>query len=197
MHTDVTAVLLAGGRSSRMGFDKGLVRVGGQPLLQLLADRLASITDDVMVSANNASEYGFLGLTIVPDVFPGCGPLAGLHAAMLHSRRAWVLALACDLPRISADTLLNLIRHTPGFNAVIPVTADGRLHPVCAVYGKACLPAIERLLKAGENRMIRLLEEPGLHFKRLAAAEGGFSDAEMLDLDSPMDLGEFARLHGS
>ncbi len=197
MHTDVTAVLLAGGRSSRMGFDKGLVRVSGQPLLQLLADRLATITDDVLVSANNACEYRFLGLTIVPDVFPGCGPLAGLHAAMRHSRRTWVLTLACDLPRISTDTLKNLIRHTPGFEAVIPVTADGRLHPVCAVYGRACLPASERILEAGENRMIRLLEEPGLHIKRLTAAEGGFSDAEMLDLDSPKDLGEFTRLLGS
>ncbi len=180
-----------------MGIDKALLSVGGTPMVQLLSTRLAEITDEVLLSANDPSAYDFLNLTIVPDVFPGCGPLAGLHAAMLHSRRPWVLALACDLPRISPGMLKCLIRHAPGFDAVVPVTSGGRLHPVCAAYSRACLPAIERNLRAGENRMIRLLEEPGLRIKRLTATEGNFSEANLLDIDNPRDLEEFLRLHKS
>lgn len=194
LRPNVTAVLLAGGSSRRMGFDKGLWSVGGRPLLQLLAARLAEVTDEVLLSANDPAAYGSVGLTIIPDIFPRCGPLAGVHAAMLHSWRPWILALACDLPRISSAMLKNLIRHTRGFHAVVPLTSDGRLHPVCAAYRRDCLPAIERLLCRGENRMTRLLEEPGLRVKFLTATEGGFSDADLRDIDNPQDLEEFNQL---
>ncbi len=108
-----------------------------------------------------------------------------------------MLALACDLPRISSDLLRSVIRHTPGFDAVVPVTSGGLPQPVCAAYSRACLPAIERNLRAGENRMIRLLEEPHLRIKRLSPAEGSFSDADLLDIDDPRDLEEFLRPYKS
>ena len=180
-----------------MGFDKALLTVSGTPMVQLLSTRLGELTDEVLLSANDPSAYDFLNLTVVPDVFPGCGPLAGLHAAMLHSRRPWVLALACDLPRISSGMLKSMIRHTRGFDAVVPVTSGGRLHPVCAAYSRACLPSIERNLRAGENRIIRLLEEPSLRIRRLTAMEGRFSEADLLDIDDPRDLEQFRQLHKS
>ena len=174
-----------------MGFDKALLRVNGTPMVQLLAARLAEISDEVLLSTNEPSAYDFLRLTVVPDVFPGCGPLAGLHAALLYSRRPWVLALACDLPRISSGMLTSLIGHTEGVDAVVPVTSGGRLHPVCAVYGRACLPTVDRNLRAGENRMIRLFEEPSLRIRRLTPTEGSFTEADLLDIDDPLDFEKF------
>jgi molybdopterin-guanine dinucleotide biosynthesis protein A len=102
--------------------------------------------------------------------------------------------LACDLPRVSTEMLRNIILQAPGFDAVIPATSDGRLHPVCAIYSRTCLPAIEKGLRARDNRLIRLLEEPGLQIRQLTAAEGDFSDSNLLDLDTREDLEEFLRL---
>jgi molybdopterin-guanine dinucleotide biosynthesis protein A len=138
--------------------------------------------------------YQFLGLPTVPDLYPGCGPLAGLHATMLRTDRPWILLLACDLPRVSTEMLRNIILRAPGVDAVIPATSDGRLHPVCAIYNRVCLPAIEKGLRTGDNRLIRLLEEPGLQIRQLAASEGHFSDSDLLDLNTCEDLDEFRRL---
>ncbi len=180
-----------------MGSDKAVLTVDGTPLIQLLSRRLALVAGEVLLSTNDPSAYDFLHLRKIADHFPGCGPLAGLHAAMLHSQRSWILALACDLPRISPELLKNLIRHRQGFDAVIPVTSEGIPQPVCAAYGRSCFPAIERNLRSGENRMLRLLEEPGLRIKLLTSTEGGFSDADLFDVDDPGDLEEFLRLQKS
>jgi molybdopterin-guanine dinucleotide biosynthesis protein A len=177
-----------------MGSDKALLNMRGTSMARLLATRLRELTDEVLLSANDPLTYNFLGLPTVPDLYPGCGPMAGLHAAMLRTNRPWILLLACDLPRVSTEMLNNIILRAPGFDAVIPATSDGRLHPVCAIYSRTCLPAIERGLRASDNRLIRLLEEPGLQIRQLTAAEGDFTDSDLLDLDTREDLEEFLRL---
>jgi molybdopterin-guanine dinucleotide biosynthesis protein A len=185
---DVAAVLLAGGRSRRMGSDKALLPLDGMPMVQRIAGRLREVTDEVLLSAGDPSAYGFLQLPFVPDRFPDRGPMAGLHAAMLHTSRPRVLLLACDLPRVSAVLLRHAIRQANGFDIVVPVTSDGCPHPVCAVYGRACLPTLERNLQAGDNRLVSLLDEPGLQIRRWHIAEDGFSDAELSDIDHPQDF---------
>lgn len=197
LYPDLAAVLLAGGQSCRMGFDKAFLRVGGKSVAQLLAARLRTLTDQVLLSANDPSAYTPLGLPIVLDIYAGSGPMAGLHAAMLHSQRPLMLVLACDLPRVPAVLLRNIIESSPGFDAVIPITPDGGLHPVCAVYRRTCLPVVERNLRSGMHRMVSLLDEPGLRVRQLTAAEGGFSDTDLLDLNSPDDYEEFRRMSKS
>jgi molybdopterin-guanine dinucleotide biosynthesis protein A len=108
-----------------------------------------------------------------------------------------MLVLACDLPGISAKFLRNMVNQRSGFEAVIPVTSDGGLHPACALYHRLCLPAMERNLTSGANKLILLLEEPGLRICRLRAEEGQFSDSELLDINTPADLAEFLRISKS
>ena len=192
-YPDVAAVLLAGGSSRRMGADKALLPIRGQPVLQHAAAQLRILTDQVLLSADDRRPYDFLGLPAVPDVFPGCGPMAGLHAAMLRTSRPWLIVLACDLPDATAPLLRRLVDAADGFDAVIPAGSDRCLHPVCAVYNRTCLPAIERLLKSGKHRLLSLLEEPGLRIRILSSAEGGFADADLVDLDSPIDYSEYLK----
>ena len=177
-----------------MGFDKALLSLGRQPVAQMLAARLRELTDQVFLSTNDPSVYSFLGLPAIADAYPGRGPLAGLHAAMLHTSRFWVLVLACDLPGVSTILLRRLIESSSDFDAVIPVTSDGRMHPVCALYSRNCLGLVEKYLGAGENRMINLLENPKLRVLRITAAEGFFSDAELHDVNSLQDYEEYLRL---
>lgn len=194
LYPDVAAVLLAGGRSRRMGCDKALLRLGKQPVLQLLATRLRELTDQVFLSANDPPAYDFLGLRIIPDIYTSRGPLAGLHAAMLHTLRPLVLVLACDLPSVPTSLLRHMIECSTGFDIVIPVTSDGCLHPVCAVYRRTCQQSIEDSLCAGENRMISLLDDPRLRTRLLQSVDGAFSDADLTDLNSPEDVEKYRRL---
>jgi molybdopterin-guanine dinucleotide biosynthesis protein A len=196
-YPDLAAVLLAGGRSCRMGTDKALVPLGGQPALELLATRLRELTDQVLLSASDPSAYSFAGLPTICDVYPRRGPMSGLHAAMLHTTRPLILLLACDLPGVSSLILRRIIEASAGFDAVIPLTSDNRLHPVCAVYSRTCLPVIERNLRSGRNRMISLLDEPGLRIRQLNSLEGSFSDASLFDVNSPEDYDAFRRLSKS
>ncbi len=194
---DVAAVLLAGGRSDRMRREKALLALQGVPVVQLLADRLREITDEVMISTNDPSAFAFLGLPSVADRYEGRGPLAGIQAALHRTARPWVLALACDLPGVGTSFLRNLIAARPGSDAVIPVTSDGGLHPTCALYHQRCLPAMDRNLAAGANKLILLIEEPGLRLFRFRLEERRFSDAELFDVNTPEDFAEFQRISKS
>ncbi len=195
--TDIAAVLLAGGQSRRMGRDKALLSVNGIQLVQRISDRLHELTQEVILSASDPSAYSFLRLPSVPDRFRDQGPMAGLHAGMLHTTRPCVLLVACDLPRVTPALLRCLIRQRHGYDIVIPVTAGDRPHPVCALYRLTCISAIDRNLRAGENRLISLLDEPCLQVRRWHIREDGFAEDELSDLDRPEDLEALLRMRDS
>ena len=179
-----------------MGVDKALLSLRGQPVIQLLASRLRELTDQVLLSVSDRSAYAFLGLPAIIDLYAGCGPMAGLHAAMHHARRRLILVLACDLPGVTTALLRLLVDSSAGFDAVIPVTADGRMHPACAVYARSSRAAVDLRLRAGDNRMLSLLDDPNLRVRRLTSHEGVFSDAELCDMNSPGEYEQFRQLFG-
>jgi len=170
-----------------MGCDKALMRLGTKPFVRLLAERLQELTDQVLLSTNDPSSYSFLGLPMVADLYPGCGPMAGVHAALHHTERPLMLALACDLPGATTRLLRSLIENAEGFDVVVPVTSDGLLHPVCSLYRRSCLPVIEKKLRTGEHQLSGLPESRQLQVKRLSPGEGMFSDLDLLDVDTPDD----------
>jgi molybdopterin-guanine dinucleotide biosynthesis protein A len=174
-----------------MGFNKALLRLGGQPLIQMVLEHVRPLTDEVLVSSNDQTTYEFLGLPIVPDIFKNQGPLAGLHAAMLLSSRSLFLLLACDMPNLHEPLLRHLALSAKGFDAVIPRTADGGDHPLCAIYRKTCFPAIERNLRKGVNKVIGIFTESPLRARWLKIEQDGFSDQDLANLNSPEDLEDF------
>jgi molybdenum cofactor guanylyltransferase len=189
MHpTDLCAVILAGGQSRRMGFNKALVDVGGQPLIRLLVDRIRPLTKEILISSNDRSSYEFLDCPVVPDNFSGRGPLAGFHAAMLRTRCSLYLIIACDLPNIKEDLLRNLVDLTNGYDAVIPCTKDGMAHPLCAVYRRTCFPVVEKALLGGDNKVIEIFQNKSLAIRWVGPDEGRFKDADLANINTPEDL---------
>jgi molybdopterin-guanine dinucleotide biosynthesis protein A len=150
----LSGIVLAGGASSRMGQNKALMTLAGQTLVERVVAAMTSLTDDVLIVANDAAPYRFLGLPIVPDVKPGYGPLMGLYSGLQAARGELVMAAAVDMPFLSSDLLKTLVALAPGHDVVIPRAHD-RLHPLCAVYRRAsCLPAIEQAIQRGQRRLI-------------------------------------------
>jgi molybdopterin-guanine dinucleotide biosynthesis protein A len=189
---DVCGVILAGGMSLRMGREKALLQIHGLPMVAHLAQLLASVTDKILVSRSESlPALESFGLPVIPDLFPGQGPLAGLHAALKHTNRPLVLLLACDLPSLHVDLLRGLIDASPGFDAVVPRTTDGRIHPLCAMYRRSCAGPAEERLGHGQNMMKAFLEDPALKVRWLHPREGLFMDSDLANLNSPGDLEDF------
>jgi molybdopterin-guanine dinucleotide biosynthesis protein A len=176
-----------------MGTNKALLRVDGRPLIDALVEKVRSVTDEVFISSNEPSLYAHIQAPVIEDMFPGQGPISGLHAAMLASSRDLFLVVACDLPCLPAPLLRTLIRCSEGFDAVIPCSSDGRPHPLCATYRRSCLPYLEFNLTNGQNQMIAFLQDPSIKTLWLGPDQGGFSDAHLYNLNTPADLALFRR----
>jgi molybdopterin-guanine dinucleotide biosynthesis protein A len=168
-----------------MGRNKALIEIDGRPMIERAADLAGIFTDRVYISSNQPRLYEFLDLPVVPDVFVKQGPLAGMHAVMARSERPLTLMLASDLPRIHPSLIRCLIDSVPGADIVVPCTSDGRRHPLCGVYRVSCLQAVERNLRAGNNKVLDLLREPELAVKILTGREWPFPDSDLMNLNEP------------
>jgi molybdenum cofactor guanylyltransferase len=179
--------VLVGGRSSRMGRDKAFVEFGGQTLLERALAVVGGVCDQVMIAGDPAvfAKYG----SAVADVFPGCGPLAGIHAALLASPAELSLMLAVDMPFVSGELLGFLFAVAENSDAVVTVPRTGKgLQPLCAVYRRAFSVAAEPALRAGKYKIdaafsgvsVRVIEE-----NELAAA--GFSEQTFFNVNTPQD----------
>jgi molybdopterin-guanine dinucleotide biosynthesis protein A len=159
--TRVSLVVQAGGRSSRMGRDKGLVSLAGRPLVQHVIDRLGILADEVVITTNDPGAYRPLGFRTASDAEPGAGALAGLLTALGAAAGDPVLVAACDMPFASPRLAAQMLRWTPPAEAVVP-RLDGEFEPLFAVYRRACIPAIERALQRGDRRVISFFGDVSL-----------------------------------
>lgn len=185
----MTAFILAGGKSTRMGTDKAFVEFEGRTLLARAIDLARSIPVDVRVVGKLEKFARFA--PVVEDIFPDRGPLGGIHAALQASTTELNLMLAVDMPFVSAAFLRYLIdqaRAAPEAIATVPL-AVGRWQPLCAIYRREFGDVAETALRLGRNRIdslfalvtTQVLEEEQL--KR-----NGFSDAMFRNLNTPEDL---------
>src|ERR1035438_2296631 len=165
--------LLAGGKSTRMGTDKAFLEFGGQTLVDRALTVMAAVCDSVTIVGDPAkfaqygsSKYG----PVVADVFPGCGPLGGIHAALAHSTAELNLILAVDMPLVSAELLAFLFAAAENTGATInvPRTSKG-LQPLCAVYRREFLTVAEQALRAGKYKIDAAFYAVSTHV--IAAAE--------------------------
>ncbi len=157
MRNGWTGVVLAGGKSSRMGRDKALIEIDGRTLLDRALDRLEPITDDLLVIGDPA-KYGHAGPFVIPDETPDLGPIGGLVTAMRFASNDKLLVLACDLPAITEALLITLKNAMGNFtDAVVPVH-DGQLEPLCSAYHRRCENALREAIARNELKVQNVLQ---------------------------------------
>ncbi len=159
-----SAVLLAGGRSTRMGRDKALLPLddGRTLLARQLATLRAAGTAEMLVSARAEQHLPLDGTRLIPDLQPDSGPLAGLAAALAAAAHDRVLVLAIDLPQMPPEFLAALVRDSTPACGVVP-TRDGRPEPLAAVYPGAAASVAAELLDAGERRAVEFARRLAAH----------------------------------
>jgi len=154
----VTAIILAGGRSRRLGVDKALLRLDGETLLETTVKKVATLSDEVIIAVSGLFPYRLRGARLVTDIHPSCGSLGGIHAGLMAASNFYSLVVACDMPFLNVELLRYMVEMTPGHDVVIPRLGE-KLEPLHAVYSKNCVGPIEQLIERGDFKIIHFFPE--------------------------------------
>lgn len=188
--TEVTGVVLAGGRATRMGGnDKGLIHLNGLPLFEHVTRKLTPQVNNVVISANrNIDIYQSIGLPVLNDTLPDYpGPLAGMLSAMQKLDSEWFLFCPCDTPNIPDDLAYKLWEQK-GASCAIWVNDGERDHPTIALLHNKLVASLENYLASGERRVMYFLREAGGHAVLFPNQMQNF-----INVNSPDDLAQWER----
>ncbi len=176
----LSAIILAGGRSHRFGTDKALIAWRGRPLIEAVLEVVSQIASESIVVTNSPEPLRELTSRLVPDVIPGAGSLGGILSGLKAARNDYSLVVACDMPFLNLELLQYMASQVRDYDVLIPRTAEG-IEPLHAIYGKACIAPIARVLRGGGRRITEFF--PQVHVRYL--------DQELVDRFDPRHLSFF------
>lgn len=158
----ITGIILAGGRSRRLGRDKAVEPFGGQPLISRVIGLVQGLTDEIVVSVADSDRARALPLDeehrIAVDIYPEGGSLGGIYAGLNAAGSEWGLAVACDMPFLNRKLIEYMMTLRAGHDAVVPMPGDFP-EPTHALYSRVCLPPIEARLKANNLKISGFFDE--------------------------------------
>ena len=154
----MTSIILAGGKSTRLGQSKALQAIQGKSLIQWVIDRLAVLSTEIIIVTAHGEEIPCsspVGIKTVADIYPHRGPLVGIYSGLAASSCSRAIIVGCDTPFLSVRLLEHMTQVSSAFDVVVPRIED-KVEPLCAIYSRNCLIAIEALLEQNELRISRL-----------------------------------------
>lgn len=184
--TDITGVLLAGGKSRRMGRDKACIEVAGRPLFVKALDFLCQSFKTVII-AGDRSDLASQEIRSIPDIYPGSA-LGGIYTGLSYVQTDWAFVIPCDMPYPDSRILELLFEQRDGVDAVVPETPDG-YEPAFALYHKNCLPTFEKALQQGRRSIYRLYPELNVRFLNWRDLPEGWEKG-LMNVNTPDELAE-------
>ena len=182
------AVILAGGKSRRMGRDKAMLMVNGSTLLERAAESLRDYFDPIYISVNEKRDDLPADCIEIADRFPGSGPMAGLESAFARCEADCIFICAVDLPFLDGKAAHKMVTLLDGHDACVIKRDNGHIEPLFAVYSKKCHKAAVELLKGGNNKMASLLEKCTVRYVSLAQA--GICESVLTNVNTPEEFEE-------
>jgi molybdopterin-guanine dinucleotide biosynthesis protein A len=170
METEVTGVLLAGGKSRRMGEDKRHLVVGEQTLLERGLAVLQSIFCEVLVVIAQDSPPLSIDARVVRDLVPDCGSLGGLYTGLTQATTPYIFVVACDMPFLNQTVIAQFTSRRGAADIVMARLAD-RLHPMHALYSKRCVPALEEMIRARQFKIQEVVSHSSLRVHYVTEAD--------------------------
>jgi len=170
MEIEVTGVLLAGGKSRRMGEDKRYLVVGEQTLLDRGLAVLRSIFQEVLVVIGQDSPPLGVDAGVVRDLVPDCGSLGGLYTGLTQATTPFIFVVACDMPFLDRAVIAQFTSRRATADIVM-AKLSARLHPMHALYGKRCLPAMEQMIQARQLKVQELVSHASLRVQYVTEAD--------------------------
>lgn len=195
MISDVTGVLLAGGKSRRMGVDKRSLVVGQCTLLERSCAVLCGMFRHVCMVIAQDSQPLEVRIPVIRDLIPSCGSLGGLYTGLHEATTPYIFLAACDMPFICTDLVQHMVSQRDEMDVVMAYW-NGQPQPTHAVYSRNCLPVVKELIRGGDLKIQRLITAPALRVRLIAEDEIRKIDPDgrsFLNVNTPTDL-DLARL---
>lgn len=188
---DLEIYILAGGKSSRMGIDKGLLEINGKPMIQYLIEAIIPLPYSVHIIAHH-SGYSQFGLGVISDQIPEKGPLGGLYTALCHTRKSKVCLLSCDMPFLKTATVDELISRHPG-SGITASQLKGRLYPFPGIYPTSLSATVRAHL---ENNKLKISSFIFEHPHKLVSLDHRCEkdSFEFTNINLPADLNDATSL---
>jgi molybdopterin-guanine dinucleotide biosynthesis protein A len=149
---------MAGGRSSRMKFNKAFAEVGGKPVIQIIIEKLQPIFQEIIIISNEPHLFTSFGLPIYQDIYPYLGPVGGIHSALVNASYDQMFILGCDMPFINTELIDYMVGKINNYDSVVPEIAS-YLQPLAAVYNRTCLPVFTECLEHDKLKLTLIFSE--------------------------------------
>ena len=177
-----TGIILAGGKSSRMNEDKGLMLLDGKPMIQYVIDVIEPLVDRVIIISNNP-DYKQFGYPVYPDLIKEKGPLAGLYTGLFYSQSETNIVLSCDVPYVNQDLITFLIAAHKNYQVTIPLKEE-KTHQLIGVFSKSCEVIFAISLEKEELKLIDAFKNLNLNI-----VDANYFDGQLFkNVNSPNDL---------
>ncbi len=187
--SQLTGIILSGGKSSRMGKEKGLVDFQGKPLISYAIDALKPLVQNIIIGANNQlSDYKKLGYLIVEDEIKNIGPIGGVLSTLRYSETKYNIILSCDMPFINTELLHYLNIKIQGYEVVVPVHDTSKIEPLCGIYSKDILPVMEDAVENGNFKLRDIFKSVRFKAIKVDASLAFYSDNLFYNINSPADI---------
>lgn len=158
-----TGVILAGGKSSRMGTDKSILIFHEKTFIDNNVNIFKEVVDEIIIVSNQHNKYGYKDIQEVSDIYQDMGPLAGIHAGILAAEHDTVFITACDMPLIETNIMNFMLKESKGFDVTVPKGVNG-IEPLFAVYSKNVLPYIESYLIQNKRKIINFYQDVNVNY---------------------------------
>ena len=193
--SNITGVILAGGQSQRMGFNKAEAAIYGRPMLMRVIDKLSGVTPNILLSTGSNTYQGLEWPQII-DEYPDCGPMGGIYSVLKISFTCLNLVLSCDMPMVSTSLLNYLIVRAEEKGALItaPVDQDGQLQLLCAVYHKDIIPVMEQQIKDKALKMKALSAMVSVESIKIPKGHSLYYEHAFKNVNTPDALKEILEL---
>ncbi|MCL4278569.1 MAG: molybdenum cofactor guanylyltransferase [Ignavibacteriaceae bacterium] len=197
MYKDITGIILAGGKSKRMGLNKSFLKVGEVTMIERTTELMKSLFDRVILITNTPDEYKFLGIEMFEDIYKNVGPLAGIHSGLAHSITDKNFIISCDIPFVNKGVIEFIINYKT--NKSITITkADGFVQQLCGLYSKQDLQEIVELIEDDKLeinnsqkcgcKVLQLVQKLDAEIIDIANEYGGYEEGMFLNMNKPEDF---------
>jgi molybdenum cofactor guanylyltransferase len=184
---EVTGIILAGGKSSRMGTDKALQELCGKPLISYAIHVLSSLCGEILISSSSTA-YTDFGYKVVADEFPGIGPMGGIYSALQQSKTEMNLVLSCDLPFVTKELLSHILEHSEGYQVAVPWMGGRHYEPLCGFYRLSVRDRMRAFIGNGNYKLPDLFDEIRINKLIIDKESGLYKENLFMNVNSKHDL---------
>jgi len=184
----LTGIILAGGKSSRMGTDKGMVQLNGKRFIDHILTALLPNVNELIIIANNGN-YNHLGYKVYKDLIKDCGPIGGIYTGLMKSETQNNFIVSCDIPFINSDLVSHIIKNTGDADIAVPVN-HGSIEPLCGIYKKSTAGEMYKLIRNNEFKMHNILTHFFTKEIYISKTDKFYTDKLLVNINSRDELNQ-------